>query len=118
LFKKWETLLWSDILFYSTLLSTPVPQLCIYAKFLKEKKHSCIELQKDVNGYGLDAFVFEVREVESQLAKRLKLEKKWIAQTPSEFLYNPTSSLHHFSTKPRIAPFERKDFGFALSKHS
>jgi predicted GIY-YIG superfamily endonuclease len=46
-----------------------------HLSFLKEKKHSCIELQKDVNRYGLDAFVFEVSEVESQLAKRLKLEK-------------------------------------------
>nr|YP_636223.1 putative site-specific DNA endonuclease [Tupiella akineta]AAV80646.1 putative site-specific DNA endonuclease [Tupiella akineta] len=70
--------------------------------FLKEGEHSCLDLQKDVNDYGIDKFRFEIVQIESQLDKRLKLEKKLIEKTPSSLLYNPTKP-HSFQTKPRIA---------------
>lgn len=73
-----------------------------HLSFLTEKRHACLELQKDVDCFGLDAFRFEILQIENQLYPRLKLEKRCIDNTPLNLLYNPTKP-HNFQTKPRIA---------------
>lgn len=74
-----------------------------HLQFFQENKHSCLELQKDVRRYGLDAFLFEVVQIENQLSKRLKLENKFIDSTSKDLLYNPKNHLHNFQLKPRVA---------------
>ena len=73
-----------------------------HLSFLKESQHACLELQKDVDDYGLDNFRFEIVQIENQLNKRLKLEKKWIDNTPPNLLYN-SKKPHNFQFKPRVA---------------
>ena len=73
-----------------------------HLSYLKESRHSCFELQKDVDNYGLDKFCFEIVHIEAQLNKRLKLEKKEIEKISSNLLYN-SKKLHNFKMKPRIA---------------
>nr|YP_009367890.1 putative GIY-YIG homing endonuclease [Hazenia capsulata]ARK14897.1 putative GIY-YIG homing endonuclease [Hazenia capsulata] len=73
-----------------------------HLSLLQKSQHSCLELQKDVDLYGLNAFRFEIVQIETELNKRLKLENKWIENTPSNNLYNPKKT-HNFKTKPRIA---------------
>jgi hypothetical protein len=73
-----------------------------HLEFLEENKHSCLELQKDVGQYGLDAFLFEVVHIENQLSKRLKLEKKCIESALPSLLYN-NKNQHNFKTQPRVA---------------
>ena len=43
---------------------------------LEDNKHDCVELQKDVNFYGINNFRFEIILNENNLNKRLKLEKE------------------------------------------
>ena len=71
--------------------------------FFKKQTHSCLELQKDVDKYGIKVFFFEVIQVEEKLSKRLKLEKKLIANTSLNLLYNPKNNIHNFRKIPRCA---------------
>ena len=73
-----------------------------HLKLLKDQKHNCKQLQKDVNIYGLKNFKFEIIVNENILKKRLQLEKKYIKNTLKELLYNPIQ-IHNFKTQPRIA---------------
>ena len=72
-----------------------------HLKLLKDKKHNCKQLQKDVNFYGLDNFKFEIIVNENILKKRLQFEKKYITNTLKELLYNPLT-IHNFKTQPRV----------------
>ena len=69
---------------------------------LKNNKHSCKQLQKDFNFYGLNNFKFEIILKENILNKRLELEKKYITNTVKDILYNPLT-IHNFKTQPRLA---------------
>ena len=73
-----------------------------HLSFFKKRHHSCLELQKDVELYGLDNFHFEIVSIEPNLNKRLKLERELINNTPFNFLYN-SNKTNHFQIKPRIA---------------
>lgn len=73
-----------------------------HLKLLKDKKHNCKKLQKDVNIYGLENFKFEIIVNENSLKKRLQLEKKYIKNTLKEQLYNPIK-IHNFKLQPRVA---------------
>lgn len=70
---------------------------------MKGNLHSSLEFQKDVSRYGLDAFIFKVVQIENQLTERLKLEQKYIENTPSNLLYNQKNTPHIFQMKPRVA---------------
>lgn len=74
-----------------------------HLEFLKGNLHSSLEFQEDVKRYGLDAFLFEVVQIENQLTERLKLKQKFIENTPSNLLYNQKDNKNTFQTKPRIA---------------
>lgn len=74
-----------------------------HLQFFEKHTHSCLELQKDVDKYGIKVFLFEVIQVENKLKKRLKLEKKLIDNTPLDLLYNPKKDIHNFRKAPRIA---------------
>ena len=69
---------------------------------LKNKKHECRELQKDFLRFGLQSFKFEILVHETNLKKRLELEKNFISTINKKVLYNPIK-IHNFKTKPRVA---------------
>lgn len=73
-----------------------------HLRLLSQKKHSCLKLQNEVNRYGLNVFSFEIIQEESHLTRRLKLEKQYLKQTPSNLLLN-NKNVHNFHKKPRVA---------------
>lgn len=56
---------------------------------LENKDHPCLELQMDVSRYSLEAFRFDVVQIQDEHSKRLKLETQFIKSTARHLLYNP-----------------------------
>ena len=87
-----------------------------HLELLEQRKHSCLELQKDVDPYGLDNFLFEIIKIEKKLATRRPLEIQWIQSTKEHLLYNPKNPVYIFQTKPRVAQ-RVKEFRCVLSQY-